>query len=204
VTESSPPRRTAPLTRRTLWTIVVVGAVGVALGVWLVITLLPRLWSGEGPPAPTSTGGATTDERRIQATLYYGTSDGEALVGVTRSVAFGATPVEQARRILDAQIQPPPDGLVSVIPPGTTVRHVFITPTGEAYVDFGPEIVKAHPGGSLGEALTVFAFVNALTVNLPDVKAVQLLVDGREVDTLVGHVDLRQPLQKSLKWVRAK
>jgi hypothetical protein len=30
---------------------------------------------------------------------------------------------------------------------------------------------------------------------------VQILVDGREVDTLAGHVDLRNPLSKNLTWV---
>ena len=30
----------------------------------------------------------------------------------------------------------------------------------------------------------------------------QILVDGKEVDTLAGHVDLRIPLDRSLKWVR--
>ena len=28
----------------------------------------------------------------------------------------------------------------------------------------------------------------------------QILIDGKEVDTLAGHVDLRHPLQKNLKW----
>ena len=40
-----------------------------------------------------------------------------------------------------------------------------------------------------------------LTVNLPAVTRVQILVDGKEVDTLAGHVDLRHPLAKSLEWV---
>ena len=31
--------------------------------------------------------------------------------------------------------------------------------------------------------------------------AVQILVDGREVDTLAGHIDLRQPLTPNLTWV---
>ena len=30
---------------------------------------------------------------------------------------------------------------------------------------------------------------------------VQILIDGKEVDTLAGHVDLRRPLAKSLEWV---
>ena len=59
----------------------------------------------------------------------------------------------------------------------------------------------AHPGGTLNELLTVYTIVNALTVNLPAVTAVQVLVDGKEVDTLSGHIDLRQPLSKNLNWV---
>jgi len=34
-------------------------------------------------------------------------------------------------------------------------------------------------------------------------RSVQILVEGKEVDTLAGHVDLRHPLQKNLKWVKA-
>jgi hypothetical protein len=32
---------------------------------------------------------------------------------------------------------------------------------------------------------------------------VQILVDGRQVDTLAGHVDLRRPLVKSTMWIQA-
>ena len=46
-----------------------------------------------------------------------------------------------------------------------------------------------------------YSIVNALTVNLPAIQRVQILVDGKEVDTLAGHVDLRHPLAKSLEWV---
>jgi hypothetical protein len=40
-----------------------------------------------------------------------------------------------------------------------------------------------------------------VTFNLPAVSAVQLLVNGKEVDTLGGHVDLRLPLAKNLAWL---
>ena len=49
--------------------------------------------------------------------------------------------------------------------------------------------------------LTVYTIVNALTANLPAVKSVQLLVNGKEVDTLAGHIDLRKPLEKDLSLV---
>jgi hypothetical protein len=54
-----------------------------------------------------------------------------------------------------------------------------------------------HRGGSTQELLTVYSLVNTLTVNLPTIAAVQILIDGREADTLAGHVDLRRPLRKN-------
>jgi hypothetical protein len=69
-------------------------------------------------------------------------------------------------------------------------------------VNLSPEITHRHGGGALDELFTVYAIVNALTVNLPAITRVQILVDGKEVDTIAGHVDLRHPLQKNLKWVQ--
>ena len=60
-----------------------------------------------------------------------------------------------------------------------------------------------HSGGVLQELLTVYSVVNTLTENLPAVTSVQLLVDGREPNTLAGHVDLRQPLSKNAQWAAA-
>ena len=56
--------------------------------------------------------------------------------------------------------------------------------------------------GSLQELLTVYALVNAVTANLPVASRVQILVDGREVDTIAGHVDLRRPLAEDPSLVR--
>ena len=78
------------------------------------------------------------------------------------------------------------------------LRDVFLTERGDAFVDLSGEIMSKHPGGSLDEIFTVYSIVNALTVNLPAITRVQILVDGKEVDTLAGHVDLRHPLAKSL------
>jgi len=92
--------------------------------------------------------------------------------------------------------------LVSAIPAGTAVRTLFISEGGEAFVDLSPEVMSHHSGGTNDEVLTVYTLVNALTDNLPAVTAVQLLVDGKEVDTLAGHIDLRTPLAKNLTPVQ--
>jgi hypothetical protein len=105
--------------------------------------------------------------------------------------------LDQARRIVEAQLQPVEAPLTSAVPPGTTLRAVYLSERGEAFVDLSPEVASAHPGGALTELLTVYSIVDALTTNLPAVTGVQILVDGHEVDTLAGHVDLRRPLAKS-------
>ncbi|HEY2151584.1 MAG TPA: GerMN domain-containing protein [Vicinamibacterales bacterium] len=140
--------------------------------------------------------------RKIKAHLFYVGDDGTRLTSIERDVTYGDSAVEQAREIIAAQIAPAASPLVSAIPAGTTLRAVFITEQGEAYVDLSRELSSAHPGGTVEELLTVYTLVHALTENLPAVKAVQVLVDGKEVETLAGHVDLRRPLPKNPAWVQ--
>jgi spore germination protein GerM len=122
------------------------------------------------------------------------------LVGTQREVPFGATVPEQARAIVEAQVAPSPP-LVSAIPAETKIREVFVTERGDAFVDLSADVSTKHTGGSLDEIFTVYTIVNVLTVNLPAITRVQILIDGKEADTLAGHMDLRHPLAKSLEWV---
>jgi len=194
--EAAAPARSA----RGLRVAIVAGVLLLGVGLWRV-TLVPG-WLSREPGAATATAGAETrSERRIKATLFYVADDGGELIPVTREVPYGATPAEQARQILVAQVKAAPEGYVSAIPDGTLVRGVFLGGKGELYVDLSPEALK-HPGGSLDETLAVYTLVNAVTANLPDLKAVQILIDGKEVDSLAGHLDLREPIGRSDAWVR--
>jgi germination protein M len=177
---------------------------------WVLFIGLPR-WTAR-PPAPPDETAATPSPAmplpatepsapRIKARLYYLSDDGMRLRAAEREVPLGSDPAAQARAIVEAELAPPPAGLVTTIPDGTTLKQIFISDKGAAYVDLSSEIVKNHPGGSLDEILTVYALVDAITDNLPAISSVQILIDGREVDTLAGHVDLRRPLVKNLTWV---
>ena len=154
------------------------------------------------PPTAAAAQVPASPGRKIKARLFYVAEDGTRLTSVERDVAYGEGADEQAREIVAAQIAPVIEPLVSAIPPGTTLRAVFVTKSGDAYVDLSREARAGHPGGTVDELLTVYTIVNALTVNLPAVTAVQVLVDGKEVDTLSGHVDLRRPLAKNVSWVQ--
>lgn len=207
--------RVPALGPRSTWLAIAALFVGGSLAVWGLLTFFPAdpaddpapegAAAASAVPATTASASPTlppANGRTIRARMFYVGSQGTRLVGVERDVPFADNLEGQARAIIEAQIAPPPEDQLSPIPDGTAVRAVFVTPKGEAYVDLTRPVTDAHPGGTTNELLTVYAIVNALTTNLPSVTSVQILVDGREVDTLAGHVDLRRPLAQNLDWVQ--
>jgi hypothetical protein len=164
---------------------------------WLLRSPVPGSGNANGS-AITAPSGDSPAAPRINATLYFASEDGQRLVSSQQEVPFGGTTLEQARAILDAQFaakpQPP---LTSTIPEGATVRGIYVSSQNEVFVDLDPTMRTKHPGGSMQELLTVYTIVNVLLTNLPTLQQVQILIDGREADTLAGHVDLRRPLKKN-------
>ncbi|MEW6400002.1 MAG: GerMN domain-containing protein [Bacillota bacterium] len=54
---------------------------------------------------------------------------------------------------------------------------------------------------SPGEALAVAAIVNTLT-EFPDIRQVQILVEGRKVESLAGHADVSRPLTRNERLIK--
>ena len=181
-------------------------AIAALLGAAFVLLLVlgPRWLASQPedvPAAPAPDADAPADARKIRGRLFYVNEQGTGLTGVEQEIVYGEGTVEQAKRIVEAQLAPAPEPLVSPIPPDTKLRTVFFTKTADLYVDLSAELQRNHPGGSTNEILTVYALVNALTSNLPAITSVQILIEGREVDTLAGHLDLRRPIEPDARWV---
>jgi germination protein M len=168
----------------------------------VVFVTLPQ-WYVESGSAPARVEPAAAPATpKIRARLFYVSEDGQHLVGLEREISFGEGTLMQARQIVEAQLERPAPPLVSAIPDGTKLRAIHLGGTGEAFVDLSREASSAHAGGTFAEILTVYSIVTAVTENLPAVRSVQILVDGREVDTLAGHVDLRRPLHRDAAWIQ--
>jgi spore germination protein GerM len=80
------------------------------------------------------------------------------------------------------------------VPAEAKVREVFIDDQGTAYVDFSEALSQANQIGPWAEMLTLRSLVQTLAANIPEVKRVQILIEGREAETLAGHMDIRRPL----------
>jgi len=176
--------------------VIVIAAVGVS-------QLLERMVAPAAPPQSAAAPAApAASVPHIIATLYYGTADGQALAAVKREVPLGDGPRAQGRQILESELEAAPAPYLSLIPAGTMLLAFYITDRGDAFVDLSPEVSTMHPGGSTNELLTVYAIVNTVTANLQSVERVQILINGKQADTLAGHVDLRRPFERDTSLVR--
>jgi len=116
--------------------------------------------------------------------LYFAAPDAAGLVPEIRWLPVG---LADAKGRLEALVEGPKNaGLFPTLPSPLRIRSVTVE--GDlAVVDFDGELVRRHPGGSAGEILTVFSVVNTLT-EIPGVRRVAWRIDGRAVETLVGHL----------------
>lgn len=177
----------------------------VGLG-WLMFSALERRLAAPTPdaePAPAAVEAPPSFGPHIAAVLYFVSEDGALLEGTSMDVPLSDSPAAQARALVEAQLAAePPAPLTRAVPAGVTVRGVFLTGRDDAYVDLDSTFVSALPGGSHNELLAAYAIVSVLTTNLTPVRRVQILIDGREVETLAGHVDLREPLRMNEGLIR--
>ncbi len=86
---------------------------------------------------------------------------------------------------------PTEEGLREVLPEGVQLLSVDVS-EGIARVDFTSEI-RDLTVGAQGELVLVYSIVNSLA-RLPGIEAVQILVQGEEVESLAGHVSVAEPL----------
>lgn len=65
-------------------------------------------------------------------------------------------------------------------------------------LNFNSALKDNHWGGSTGEIMTVYSIVNTYTA-LDEIKRVKILIEGSELESLVGHLDLTEPLMYNQK-----
>jgi len=124
--------------------------------------------------------------------LYFSTSDAMYLDTEDRTVKGRNIYLETVNALIKGPIT---SDLVKTIPDDVEVLNISKN-NDTIQVDFSEEIITNHWGGSSGEILTVYSIVNTLT-QFEGIKRVEILVEGKEVETLVGHMDLSVPIESN-------
>lgn len=180
-----------PDRRLLLALLLLVLAVGVG-GFFLGRALAPR--APVPPPVPPQDGNTIEATTRV-VRLFFAAPDADKLQEEERTIPRAASFVEEARRTVAELITGPQGDLNPTIPDGVKIRQLYIDSGGTAYVDFTRDLQVNHPGGSEGELLTIYSIVDTLSANFDEIKQVKILVEGSEVLTLAGHIDMRHPFR---------
>ncbi|MBO4401637.1 MAG: GerMN domain-containing protein [Selenomonadaceae bacterium] len=149
------------------------------------------------PPQPvtTDTAPSTPRERNIDIKVYFPDEAGINLVAVKRRIRITSENQKYEDAVKIIMANPKEMELTSIFPRGAKLNKITLE-NGTAYVDFSETLQRYFVGGSTGEELLVTSLVDTLT-EFPEVKRVQILIDGEEIETLAGHMDLSEPLTRN-------
>lgn len=139
---------------------------------------------------------------KVMLHLYFADQEGVFLTAEDMVVAQPDGAKALGTVIVEALIEGPRNALVRTIPQGTSLRTFHLVENGAAYVDLSKEAKENHPGGARSELMTIYSLVNSIVLNVPEVDAVKILIDGQEETTLAGHIDLRYPFKANMLLIR--
>lgn len=145
------------------------------------------------PPQPA----ARDNSRYHPVVLFFATESGDALVREGREI----NPCDEISGCLEEILEELINGPVSDLAPVLPITGMFNSVKLEgniAIVDFAHELLDALPDGSNSEMMAAYAIINSLTLNYPAVRQVQFTLDGKHLQTLKGHLDVRSPLAPDL------
>ena len=142
---------------------------------------------------------AAAESKEVKVNVYYPRDDGTGLLPVSRTVKLENEDKYTAalKSLLTGTKE---KGQTNVIPKKAKLRNVTVK-DGVATVDFSKELQQNFSGGSTGEEMLIGSIVNTLT-DFPEVKKVQILIDGASVETLSGHLDLSEPLPRMTELLK--
>jgi hypothetical protein len=149
------------------------------------------------PATAGQPGTAAIEEAHDSEVVLYFPGPGGVLVAESRPLSTELEGAERVERILEEiLLGPTTEDLYPSLAADTAVTGVLVAPDGTAFVDLGSaERASPSPCGSREELLRVFSLVNSILLNEPEISAVVLLWNGRQLTTFAGHVDTARPLR---------
>jgi spore germination protein GerM len=134
--------------------------------------------------------------------LYFSDDEGEFLIGEKRPLPEAGSLQEEAKETVVELIHGPKGRLIPTLPSKTKLIALQVDDHGLAKVNFNRNLTQDHPGGSSAEIMTVYSVVNSLALNFPEIKRVQILVEGKEIETITGHLSLNKPMDPNRKLIK--
>lgn len=155
------------------------------------------------PPPPAGEGTGVHAEELLPATLYLPVNGMLA----AQSFALRRYPEPQLQaRAAAAALLGEQRGLRAPVLRDVSLRSLYLDEAGTAFLDLAPRqpLQQANPASAWDELLALYAMVNTIMLNVPEVRQVRFLLNGRETRTLAGHLDLSRGFVRRTELVRSQ
>lgn len=141
---------------------------------------------------PPITGEDRTAEKRekLEVRLYFSDANERFLVPEMRYIPKRKKIDDQALEIVKALLNGSTQGNVNTLTEETTCKRATVK-NGTAYISFDNNLIERHPGGTTSEISTIYSLTTSLCKNIPQIKRVKLLINGKEIETIKGHINTR-------------
>jgi hypothetical protein len=175
-----------------LWVLLL--CAGIAGGVLLVRGLSEL--AQQSPKAEHATGGIVAGAPLRTVRLYFGASDRVALVPEERAIVDPGGPEKLAEAIATEVLHGSARGAgVAAFSSATRVRAFYLAPDGTGYLDLSAEFLDRWPQGDGLEWVSLGSLVRSISENVPGIRSVYILVEGKTVDRSPGSIPLDLPLE---------
>jgi spore germination protein GerM len=140
---------------------------------------------------------------RLPVTLYFPSLHQDALIPEPSEIFNTASAGDRAKQIVSDLIEGPKDDDMATrcLPTSTRLRQIYVLDDGTAWADFNSDLRFGLGGGTDRELMAVYAIVDSIVLNIPEIDRVGLLIEGEPIRTLNGHLDLSRPLGPNIMLV---
>lgn len=115
---------------------------------------------------------------------------------IIRSESQGRMAEETVREFLKG-----PGGTGSYVPEGTELLGIYPGSDGILYVDLADEFRSNFQGDAMAEFLLLRALYESIMTNVAEVKGIKVLIEGKEIGSIGGHISLPGTLGEAVSHI---
>jgi spore germination protein GerM len=162
--------------------------------------LFRKFAAKEIPPSQASLQGDVPPgtEDAVALRLYYPVDNRIDLV--EKKVPRRTKQMAMAGAVIEEYFKGPGNVKSSRIPQSVKLLGLYKDSSQMLYVDLSDELRRNFQGDALTEYLLLKGLYESLISNLQDVQDIKILIEGKEAETLGGHLYLKYPLKNTVVY----
>lgn len=166
---------------------------GVIGGYFYFAKIIPGEKASEGLP-----GSSAGHEELFSLRIYYPVEN--HLQTEERRIPRKTGQISIAEAVVQEYLQGPSAGTPSYMPKDVKILGIYKGADRILYINLSDEFRRNFQGDAIAEFLLLKGLYESLISNVEDIQDVKVLLEGKEVETLGGHLHLLYPLKDIVSY----